>query len=33
VLSVMGIIIFYAIVWVSHLLLRDWHESAMKKER
>jgi NitT/TauT family transport system permease protein len=32
-LSVMGIIIFYVIVWVSHLLLRDWHESAMKKER
>jgi NitT/TauT family transport system permease protein len=32
-LSVMGIIIFYVIVWVSHLLLKDWHESAMKKER
>jgi NitT/TauT family transport system permease protein len=32
-LSIMGIIIFYVIVWVSHLLLRDWHESAMKKER
>jgi NitT/TauT family transport system permease protein len=32
-LSVMGIIIFYVIVWISHLLLRDWHESAMKKER
>jgi NitT/TauT family transport system permease protein len=32
-LSVMGITIFYIIVWVSHLLLRDWHESAMKKER
>jgi NitT/TauT family transport system permease protein len=32
-LSLMGIVIFYVIVWVSHLLLRDWHESAMKKER
>jgi NitT/TauT family transport system permease protein len=32
-LSIMGIVIFYAIVFVSHLLLRDWHESAMKKER
>jgi NitT/TauT family transport system permease protein len=32
-LSVMGIVIYYVIVWVSHLLLRDWHESAMKKER
>jgi NitT/TauT family transport system permease protein len=32
-LSIMGIVIFYVIVWVSHLLLRDWHESAMKKER
>jgi NitT/TauT family transport system permease protein len=32
-LSVMGIIIFYVIVWASHLLLKDWHESAMKKER
>lgn len=32
-LSVMGIIIFYVIVWLSHILLKDWHESAMKKER
>jgi NitT/TauT family transport system permease protein len=32
-LSVMGIVIFYTIVFVSHLLLKDWHESAMKKER
>jgi NitT/TauT family transport system permease protein len=32
-LSVMGIIIFYAIVFVSHMMLKDWHESAMKKER
>jgi NitT/TauT family transport system permease protein len=32
-LSIMGIVIFYAIVFVSYLLLKDWHESAMKKER
>jgi NitT/TauT family transport system permease protein len=32
-LSIMGIVIFYVIVWLSHLLLKDWHESAMKKER
>jgi NitT/TauT family transport system permease protein len=32
-LSVMGIAIFYVIVWISHLLLKDWHESAMKTER
>ncbi|MFM9974030.1 MAG: ABC transporter permease, partial [Beijerinckiaceae bacterium] len=32
-LSIMGIIIYYIIVFVSHLLLKDWHESAMKKER
>jgi NitT/TauT family transport system permease protein len=32
-LSVMGIAIYYALVFVSHLLLKDWHESAMKSER
>jgi NitT/TauT family transport system permease protein len=32
-LSLMGIVIFYALVFVSHWLLRDWHESAMKRER
>jgi NitT/TauT family transport system permease protein len=32
-LSVMGIVIFYAIVFASHLMLKNWHESAMKKER
>jgi NitT/TauT family transport system permease protein len=32
-LSIMGIIIYYVIVFVSHLLLRNWHESAMRKER
>jgi NitT/TauT family transport system permease protein len=33
ILSIMGIVIFYTIVFISHLLLKDWHESAMKKER
>jgi NitT/TauT family transport system permease protein len=32
-LSVMGIVIYYIIMFASHLLLKDWHESAMKKER
>jgi NitT/TauT family transport system permease protein len=32
-LSIMGIVIYYALVFVSHLLLKDWHESAMKRER
>jgi NitT/TauT family transport system permease protein len=32
-LSIMGIVIYYIIVYVAHLLLKDWHESAMKKER
>jgi NitT/TauT family transport system permease protein len=32
-LSVMGILIYYAIAWASHLLLRSWHESALAKER
>jgi len=32
-LSLMGIAIYYALVFVSHLLLKDWHESAMGKER
>jgi NitT/TauT family transport system permease protein len=32
-LSLMGIVIFYVIVFVSHMMLKDWHESAMKKER
>ncbi len=32
-LSLMGIVIFYTIVFVSNLLLRNWHESAMSKER
>jgi len=32
-LSIMGIVIFYTIVFISHLMLKDWHESAMRKER
>jgi NitT/TauT family transport system permease protein len=32
-LSIMGIIIFYTIVFISHFMLKDWHESAMQKER
>jgi NitT/TauT family transport system permease protein len=32
-LSIMGIVIYYLIMFFSHLLLKDWHESAMKKER
>ena len=32
-LSIMGIVIFYCIVFIAHLLLKDWHESAMQKER
>jgi NitT/TauT family transport system permease protein len=32
-LSIMGIVIYYAIAAVSHLLLRRWHESAMAREQ
>jgi NitT/TauT family transport system permease protein len=32
-LAVMGIVIFYSLVFLTHLLLKDWHESALKKER
>jgi len=32
-LSVTGIVIFLAMSGLSHLLLRRWHESAMKQER
>ncbi|MDB5602667.1 MAG: binding-protein-dependent transport system inner rane component [Xanthobacteraceae bacterium] len=28
-LSVAGVVIFFALSWVSHLLLRRWHESAL----
>jgi NitT/TauT family transport system permease protein len=29
---VSGIAIFLTISWVSHMLLRRWHESALKRE-
>jgi len=32
-LSVAGIVIFFALSLVSHLLLRRWHESAVARER
>lgn len=31
-ISMSGIAIFLTISWVSHLLLRRWHESALKRE-
>ena len=31
-ISMTGIAIFLATSWVSHLLLRRWHESALKRE-
>ena len=31
-LSVTGIVIFMALSLVSHLTLRRWHESALRKE-
>jgi NitT/TauT family transport system permease protein len=32
-LSVAGIVIYFALAGVSHLLLRRWHESAITRER
>lgn len=32
-LSLTGVVIFLAMSGISHLLLRRWHESAMKRER
>ena len=32
-LSVAGIVIYFALAGVSHLLLRRWHESAIRRER
>ncbi len=32
-LSVAGIVIYFALAGVSHLLLRRWHESAVQRER
>ena len=31
-LSVAGILIFFALSWLSHLVLRRWHESAFERE-
>jgi NitT/TauT family transport system permease protein len=31
-ISVTGILLFLAASWVSHLFLRKWHESAVKRE-
>jgi len=31
--AVTGVVIFLAMSGLSHLLLRRWHESAMKQER
>ena len=32
-ISVTGIVIFLVLSLVSHLILRRWHESALKQER
>ncbi len=32
-ISAAGIVIFLVLSWVSHLILRRWHESALKQER
>jgi NitT/TauT family transport system permease protein len=32
-ISATGIVIFLVLSWVSHMMLRRWHESAMKQER
>jgi NitT/TauT family transport system permease protein len=32
-ISLTGIVIFMFLSWVSHMMLRRWHESAMKQER
>ena len=31
-LSLAGIIIYFALSLVSHLILRRWHESAVRRE-
>jgi len=31
-LSVAGIVIYFALAWFSHLMLRRWHESAVARE-
>ena len=32
-ISATGIVIFLVLSWVSHMILRRWHESALKQER
>jgi NitT/TauT family transport system permease protein len=32
-ISLTGILIFLATSWISHMVLRRWHESALKQER
>ncbi|MDP3896464.1 MAG: ABC transporter permease [Mesorhizobium sp.] len=32
-ISLTGIVIFLVLSWISHMVLRRWHESAMKQER
>ncbi len=32
-ISLTGIFIFLALSWISHLVLRRWHESALKQEQ
>jgi len=32
-ISMTGIVIFLTLSWISHMVLRRWHESAMKQER
>ena len=32
-ISATGIVIFLILSWVSHMILRRWHESALKQER
>jgi len=31
-LSAAGVVIYMALAWVSHLVLRRWHDSALRKE-
>jgi len=31
-LSLTGVLIFFATTFISHMLLRKWHESALKRE-
>jgi len=31
-ISLSGIVIFLITSWIAHLLLRHWHESAVRRE-